>query len=152
MKNFKIFVAVVFLTLGSCRENVVKHPSPEDLRWLQGSWITDDSSSIETWALDGGELKGNSYSNREGKITEQLSIRSKDGQLVYEATVSGHNDGKTISFVLQSVKADSLHFSNPEHDFPTDIVYVKNPDNSLSCRVFSSSNKGMTLHMKKLAE
>lgn len=152
MKSFNILIALALLIVMSCKEKKPAYPAVDQLNWLQGSWITDDSTSIETWALQDGELKGNSYSNREGKITEQLRIYSVDGQPAYEAKVSAQNNGQPVSFMMVSTGTDSLHFSNPSHDFPTDIVYVKNPDHTLSCKVYSSTSKGLTLHMTKLAE
>ena len=152
MKNFNLTVFVCLTILFSCRERKSDYPAIDQLKWLQGSWITDDSTSIETWALQGAELKGNSYSNREGRITEQLRIYTDQGRPAYEATVIDQNAGKPVSFLLESTTADSLHFSNPGHDFPNHVVYVQQPDGSLLARVYGKDNKGMVLHMTRMAE
>jgi hypothetical protein len=109
----------------------------EDIHWLEGHWAEDSKDSEgeatmlfhEEWKAEKDRLFGSgSLENvKDGttKALEQIAIEWRDGTLHYAATVGNQNDGNTIYFRLLSTTADSLHFKNPEHDFPRQIIYVK---------------------------
>ena len=40
-----------------------------------------------------------------------------------------------MGFKLVGIRKDSAAFENPTHDFPTRILYVKNPDGSLTASI-----------------
>jgi hypothetical protein len=54
---------------------------------------------------------------------EKISIFSSNGNLYYGATVSNQNEGKQVLFKASHIAPGHLVFINPEHDFPTRIVY-----------------------------
>ena len=57
------------------------------------------------------------------QVMEQISIFSSKGSLYYGATVSGQNEGKQVMFKASHIAPGHIVFENPEHDFPTRIVY-----------------------------
>ena len=67
------------------------------------------------------------------KEFEFLMIREgKDGQLEYVARPSGQ---ATATFTAIRTSANEVVFENPQHDFPTRIIYRRNPDGSLLAAV-----------------
>ncbi len=124
----------------------------EELSWLNGSWISPDSSNIETWAFEQGAFNGNVFSTAEGKITERLRVFTESEKIKYEATVLNQNDAKPIQFALNSTIKDSLHFTNEVHDFPNDIIYKKLSDTSIYVKVYGKSNPGFDFIMTRLKE
>jgi len=73
---------------------------------------------------------------RDGRLVEVefLEIRARDGGVDYVAHPSGQ---ATTTFTLRAPAADGLDtvFENPEHDFPTRVVYRHEPDGSMHARI-----------------
>ncbi len=139
------------LTIFSCKPEANKIDI-QSFKWLQGTWITQDSSSLESWAFQNDEWVGNVYAPKVGKITENLRIFHNGSELVYEAKVVGQNDDKGIMFKMESTSSDSLHFVNMSHDFPNQIDYFKTSDSTLTCNVYGKQDGGKGFEMKKLKE
>lgn len=126
--------------------------SIKDLEFLVGTWKVEGKETYEVWEkTDGNALKGSSYKIKEGKkiITETLSIKNADGKMVYEATVVNQNEGKAIPFTLSSNIVKGYSFENPNHDFPTKIIYQKTSDTELVVQVLGGDEKGFTLKFIK---
>ncbi|MBL0100808.1 MAG: hypothetical protein IPP49_12855 [Saprospiraceae bacterium] len=163
MKNFKhihsrkgIFTfllagVVLSLLVIACKKEH-KSLTIQDMAWMQGTWATPDSMSVETWAVQDGEMKGNVYFKRAGKITENLRIFKSGNTMLYEATVFSQNDGKPVLFALDNTTPDSLHFVNMNHDYPNHIIYKRLNDTTLYCRTYGISEDGYAFVMKKLKE
>lgn len=153
--NISIFFRHTFvfglLLIFSCKPES-KKLNIEEFTWLQGTWITQDSSSLESWAFQNNEWVGNVYAPKVGKITENLRIYQEGPDLIYEAKVIGQNNGKGVLFKLESTASDSLHFVNMQHDFPNQIDYVKTSDSTLFCNVYGKQDEGKGFKMKKLKE
>jgi hypothetical protein len=109
-----------------------------DLAWLHGCWDLKQNGrhTIEQWsAPEGGTMIGMSRSVADGVTTEFefLMIREgKDGRLEYVARPSGQ---AMATFTAIRASADEVVFENPQHDFPTRIIYRRNPDGSLLAAV-----------------
>jgi hypothetical protein len=111
--------------------------SVEDLAWLAGSWGFEDGARRyeEHWTgPDGGTMLGMSRTVAGGRTVahEFLRIDERDGRLVYTASPSGQ---RTASFTSTEVSGDRVVFENPEHDFPTRVIYTRRPDGSVLARV-----------------
>lgn len=139
------------LLIFSCKPEP-KKLNLQEFMWLQGTWITQDSSSIESWAFQNNEWIGNVYAPKVGKITENLRIYQEGSDLIYEAKVVNQNNGNGVQFKMESTSADSLHFVNMSHDFPNQIDYFKTSDSTLFCNVYGKQNEGKGFEMKKLKE
>ena len=149
VKDLSIFaMAIICFTACKPTKEQVKIDS---LSWLQGSWLNSDSTIIETWAIQNGEVAGNAFSQQAGKITERLRIFDDNGKIFYEATVLDQNEGKAIQFELESYSGDSLYFVNLKHDFPNYIIYKKTSDSTIYTKVFGKTNEGMSSVMTKLS-
>ncbi|MBC7884366.1 MAG: hypothetical protein H7X99_02760 [Saprospiraceae bacterium] len=157
MKNYKLILihALVVFSCIQCKPDHQKSTGTlnlENLKWLQGTWITVDSSSIETWAFQNKEWIGNVYSPGDGKITENLRIFNEKDVILYEATVKTQNEGKPIRFTLEGMSTDSIQFVNMDHDYPNHIDYFKMSDSTLFCNVYGHKDEGKGFVMKKLKE
>jgi len=105
-----------------------------DLAWLHGCWDLKQNGrhTMEQWSPpEGGTMIGMSRSVADGvtKEFEFLMIREgTDGRLEYVARPSGQ---AMAIFTSIRTSADEVVFENPQHDFPTRIIYRRNPDGSL---------------------
>ena len=52
-------------------------------------------------------------------------------------------------FILNDEKEDVLSFENPEHDFPTQIIYEFINENRLFIKVRGADGKGFSFYMDK---
>lgn len=129
-----VFLFALSLFLLACQSTSEESSEAEnlpgnmaDLEFLLGKWhVTTDFPKYvyESWKkLNDNELSGIVYEiNRLGDSTvrEKLSIKLTDDGIVY--MVDFLNEGARDTFLLTDVK-NGLVFSDPENEFPTDIVY-----------------------------
>lgn len=133
-------------------ENTVKtdslaksDPAPTVFELLLGTWKTSNSKLFERWTKnDNGSytsvvfsLKGSDTSWR-----ERASIYPESEKWIYENLVAGQNDGKTVKFTSTSITSNSVQFSNPAHDFPTDINYTLPNANTVHAFIVGPNAKG----------
>ncbi|MEM6989269.1 MAG: DUF6265 family protein [Myxococcota bacterium] len=95
------------------------------LAWLSGTHRTDGPHTVEevwTEAL-GGTIFGISRTVVDGRLVafEFLQIEARGDTIVYIAHPGGRMPG--TEFTLSGDTAGGFVFENPEHDFPTRIVY-----------------------------
>jgi hypothetical protein len=138
---------VVFVS--SCSDNnteVIESPAEEHtyqpavpgielIHELVGSWrdvlATDTMQSFEHWVNDDKNVVSGMGYVLAGKDTvqiEDLSITEIDGEYIYNARVRSHNNNEWIQFLLMPSTGDSLRFYNPQHDYPQEIIYVREGD------------------------
>jgi len=56
-------------------------------------------------------------------------IYQENDHWTFENTVKGQNNGNAVKFIATLFNETTVQFSNPQHDFPTDINYtVPDPD------------------------
>jgi hypothetical protein len=91
-----------------------------------GTWRDSISCIYETWEKAGDKyLKGYSYEIKDGekRISEYIEIKMQGNNFVYTVSVKNQNNEMPVSFELSP--ADSIYtFVNPDHDFPTYIIYT----------------------------
>jgi Domain of unknown function (DUF6265) len=95
------------------------------LAWLTGCWELnrDGRHVIEQWtAPEAGTLLGLSRTVVAGKTREYefMLIREGETGLEYVAKPSGQPEA---TFTAIRVSADEVVFENPQHDFPTRVMY-----------------------------
>ncbi|NAS31053.1 hypothetical protein GTQ40_08740 [Flavobacteriaceae bacterium R38] len=143
------FITVIFF-IQACQLH--SQQKTEELSFLEGVWKINDKETYEAWKKnDKGELTGKSYKIKDGKeyINEHLSIKEKNGQLIYTATVLNQNEGKGIDFVLNKDIKGKYSFENLAHDFPKKIIYHKVEKNQLKVDVLGENNRGFSMQFKK---
>ncbi len=107
------------------------------LSWLEGTWVRETSRSTryESWKrLSDNTMEGDSWSisKADGKRRQVESLRlvSMGGEVFYIAKVP--ENPLPVPFKLTSGAESRLTFENPEHDFPTAIIYGRNGDGSMT--------------------
>jgi hypothetical protein len=124
--------------------------------WVAGCWGRQGGGRTveEHWMKPaGGTMLGMSRTVANGKTAEYefLRIVEQDGTLAYIALPSGQ---KEATFTLAAARPDELVFENPTHDFPTRIIYQKQPDGSLKARIEGTMNgqpRGIDFPMSRCA-
>jgi Domain of unknown function (DUF6265) len=111
--------------------------------WVAGCWgrNTGGRTVEEHWMTPaGGTMLGMSRTVANGKTTEYefLRIVEQEGTLAYIALPSRQ---KEATFTLSTITPHELVFENPTHDFPTRIIYQKQPDGSLKARIEGTLNR-----------
>lgn len=112
---------------------------------LTGTWQSEDGKSFERWIKkDNGTYTSVGYSIKDGDTSwnEQANIYPENNNWIFENTVKGQNDGKAIKFTSSVLNENSVQFSNPAHDFPTDINYTIANANSLKAFIVGPNNRG----------
>lgn len=112
--------------------------------WLAGCWEAaspDGQASVEEqWMIPrGGIMIGMSRSVRSGEARgfEYLTLRARDGRLVYHAEPS---DQEPADFPARAVEEGRLEFVNPDHDFPRKIVYALLDPDFFQAAVFADAD------------
>jgi hypothetical protein len=108
-----------------------------DVAFLAGSWIRSDgnSSSEEHWLQERGGMMLGLYRkvHKSGKVTwEYLRLERREEGIFYVASPNGRPE---TSFKLVKFGPGFAEFENPEHDFPTRIVYTLQNDGSMKARI-----------------
>ena len=59
--------------------------SVDDISWMEGSWMTDDSAYYENWRITGDSITGEGLTLTQGDTTfkEELVIITEENTLVY---------------------------------------------------------------------
>ena len=109
----------------------------EDLSFLAGSWsrCSDSAESEELWLpARGGMMLGlNRTVRASGKSAfEYLRIVEDDNGVTYLASPQGR---AATPFALVDFAPGRAVFENPEHDFPTRVIYRLNDDGTLTARI-----------------
>lgn len=112
---------------------------------LTGTWQSEDGKSFERWTKnDDGTYQSDGFSVKENDTSwnEQANIYRENENWVFENTVKGQNDSKAIKFISSVLNENSVQFSNPAHDFPTDVNYTLVDDSTLKAFIAGPNNKG----------
>lgn len=151
MKNYYLFLlAIVSISFNCLSQNTI-----EPLLFLEGTWKVENKDVYEVWNLDENNfLKGESFKMENGlkKVTEYLSIKSRDNKTIYTATVLNQNEGKGVNFVLNRLNDSTFLFENSKHDFPNKIIYKKLEDGKVFIEVKDNKGKGFSYSMHKVEE
>lgn len=129
----RVFAGVMLLSLVS-----TAHGDLSALQWLAGCWTQDgrDAGSVEQWtAPAGGTMLGMNRIVSGGRTVafEYMRIEVDEDNLIeFIALPSGQ---ETARFKMVSMKEHEIVFENPEHDFPTRIIYKHLSDDSLLGRI-----------------
>ncbi len=108
-----------------------------DLAWLSGAWVSvdGDGTAEEVWTKPGGgTMLGLNRTVIRGRAVsfEYLRIEETPQGIVYLASPGGRSPPTPFALVRTGPK--EAVFENPDHDFPTRIVYRRR-GNTLEGRI-----------------
>jgi hypothetical protein len=110
-------------------------PGQFNLEKLAGTWVIHEGSKtqVESWSVQESGLTGRGLvlNNADTTFIEELTISKWNNDWVYQARVSGQNNGQPIQFMLENQTNHLIAFANYKHDFPQRIVYELISDNDL---------------------
>lgn len=134
------FVILTQVILG-CATRHRGDSAPADLShfaWLLGTWESrgQRGATLEEWSqVDNGALRGVAYRVVDGDTTinETVRLLLEASDVFYAADVTG--DQPEVRFRLVDFGSRGAHFTNPDHDFPTSIIYRPVGADSLYARI-----------------
>jgi hypothetical protein len=120
-------------------------PTLDQFDWLVGSWEREvgDGVSIEEWTRVSANVIEGTTVVRIGdalEITEHLRIE-RFGDRIYYIALPGENAMPT-PFELVQHEQGRWVFENPEHDFPTRIIYLSLDATHLRVRIEGPGGEG----------
>ena len=112
---------------------------------LVGTWKSEDGKSFEQWTKkDNGTFEYRAYSVKgiDTSWNEQATIYPENSTWIFENTVKDQNDGKAVKFTSILFNETTVQFSNPQHEFPTDINYYIPDVNTVNAFIVGPNSKG----------
>lgn len=151
--RFTIVVVLATSLTGSCdteknttSENASTGAAEQTLfEGLTGTWQHSNGKSFERWTHESvGRYRAVVFSvnGSDTSWNEQADIYNEQGRWVFENTVQGQNDGRSIKFIESAISDTHVRFSNPAHDFPTDVNYRLVDANTLEAFIIGPGNDG----------
>lgn len=151
----KITIALIsFVPIFSCKnkeDKTVKPVSTDNIAIKQlvfdkllGTWQNPDDKSFERWTKnDNGTYLSVVFRLKRNDTLweEHANIYPENNNWVYENAVKNQNQGKAIRFTSTLLNDSTVQFSNPEHDFPTDINYTVINNDSVHAFIIGPNNK-----------
>lgn len=145
-----LFVIIIIFLLSSCYRPDAQE-SMQDLRQLQGKWVSTESVLFnEYWVIKSDTLlKDQGYSLQENDTVfkEELKIYLDAGSIYYAVKV-GDSD-QFILFKLKEAKRSSWVFENHKHDYPNIISYKIDGEKLMATTTNSNGNKKIEFVMKR---
>ncbi|RZJ69077.1 DUF6265 family protein [Flavobacterium sp.] len=123
MKKITLFFVLTILASCSDKANLT------DANWLVGNWKQKlkGAEMTETWSVESDSaLIAKSFvitTENDTVFAEHVRLVQRHGNLIYIVTAIGQNDDKPVEFALTSKSDKRFVFENPEHDYPSKIVY-----------------------------
>ena len=112
---------------------------------LLGTWQLEDGKTYERWKKNkDGTYRSDVYKIKGADTSwnDQAHIYPENGQWIFENTVKGQNDDKPVKFTSSKLTDNSVQFTNPVHDFPTDINYTVPDQNTVNAFIIGPNGKG----------
>jgi len=155
MRQFFLFLSVSLL-LFSCTNNS-KNEKIKVSQWLLGQWKNTSEEGIiaENWsqANDSTLIATSFYIKEEDTLHfENIILKEKEGELVYETTIKGQNNDKPILFPLLSETENELIFENLQNDYPQKIKYQRNSKSGITISVSGKQAKKIVSEQFKMTK
>lgn len=126
-----ILIATLFLSCGN--KVASKKLSPNDLNWIEGTWLSErnyfgQGLMGENWIMKPDTLVGIGFVINEDTLPyEQISIYAMgDTTLAYSVYL---NEKNTV-FMLDTIDKERAKFTNYSNEFPQEIQYKNDTINS----------------------
>ena len=145
MHKLLLTLAVALLGVTAHAQAPAAKPTLQDFTWLAGHWRIEQADRLvdEHWmAPSGGLMMGMARFVQAGKVLEYeftLLRQEANGDIVYIASPSKQAE---TAFKLTSLRNGQAVFENPQHDFPTKIVYGLQADGSLLAAIEGPGRDG----------
>jgi hypothetical protein len=127
-------------------ENKSKPADPETVfDKLLGTWQSEGGKNFERWtSKDNGKYQSVVFSVKGSDTSwnEQAEIYREKDKWVFENMVKGQNEGKAVRFISVILNDSTVQFSNPLHDFPTDVHYTVSGANTVNAFIIGPNSKG----------
>jgi len=127
------------------KETATPPTTPPVFEKLLGTWQSEKGKNFERWKKNvDGTYQSDVYSIKGADTSwkEQAHIYPEASDWIYENTVKDQNEGKAVKFTSILFTENSVQFSNPAHDFPTDINYTVRDQNTLNAFIIGPNGKG----------
>ncbi|HKR37727.1 MAG TPA: DUF6265 family protein [Steroidobacteraceae bacterium] len=145
MNRLSALLGIALLSASAHAQAPAAKPTLQDFAWLAGHWRIEqaDRQVDEQWmAPAGGLMMGMARNVQGGKVREYeftLLRQEPNGDIFYVASPSKQSE---TSFKLTSLAGGAAVFENPQHDFPTKIVYARQADGSLLAAIEGPGRDG----------
>ena len=112
---------------------------------LVGTWKSIESDNFERWTENpDGTYHAVAFSvkAKDTSWNEDARIYPQGDNWIFENKVKNQNNGQTVAFTSTILAEDQVQFSNPQHDFPTDVNYRFVNPNKLNAFIVGPNEKG----------
>jgi len=112
---------------------------------LVGTWLMEDGKIFEQWTKNADGSYHSivfSVNGKDTSLNEDAKIYKENGNWVFENKVKAENDVEAIKFISSKLTDRTVQFSNPAHDFPTDINYTLPDANTINAFITGPNKKG----------
>lgn len=155
MRQFFLFSSISLL-LFSCTNNS-KNEKIKASQWLLGQWKNTSEEGIiaENWSQpnDSTLIATSFYIKEEDTLHfENIILKEKEGELVYETTIKGQNNDKPILFPLLSETENELIFENLQNDYPQKIKYQRNSKSGITISISGKQAKKIVSEQFKMTK
>ena len=155
MRQVFLFLSICLL-LFSCT-NKSKNEKIKASQWLLGQWKNTSEEGIiaENWSQpnDSNLIATSFYIKEEDTLHfENIILKEKEGELVYETTIKGQNNDKTIVFPLLSETENELVFENLQNDYPQKIKYQRNSKSGITISISGKQAKKIVSEQFKMTK
>jgi len=134
-----IVIFMLYTFLPAC------NPTPLVFDKLVGTWLLEDGKTFEQWTKNAdGTYRSIVFSINGNDTTyiEKARTYKENENWVFENTVIRQNAGKAIKFTSSKLTDITIQFSNPAHDFPTDINYTLPDANTINAFIIGPNKNG----------
>ncbi|GGB85939.1 hypothetical protein GCM10007424_27500 [Flavobacterium suaedae] len=126
-----------------------KYDQIKEFDWLVGHWEghSSENETTEVWEKQNDStFTGYSFilsPNKDTIMSEEMILDQRGDSLHLVINARNQNNDKPVAFTLTGFAANKYIFENPDHDFPTRIIYNKIAEDSLLAEI-SGQNEGRT--------
>ena len=146
-----LFIGVLLFT--GCKED---KPMQSFDSWI-GTWTENqaDGTFKESWTKESDTLflgASSMVSEKDTLFQENIRLVLRGKDIFYIPTVPGQNEDKPVAFKLIATSDKTWTFENKAHDYPSQIIYTLNNQNSITATIQGTENnrsKKFSLFLKR---
>jgi hypothetical protein len=150
-KVLTLFIGIVLFT--GCKED---NPMQSFDSWI-GIWTENqaDGNFKESWTKESDTLfigASSMVSEKDTLFQENIRLVLRGKDIFYIPTVPGQNEDKPVAFKLIASSDKTWTFENKAHDYPSQIIYTLNNQNSITATIQGAENnrsKKFSFHLKR---
>jgi hypothetical protein len=150
-KVLTLFIGILLFT--GCKED---NPMQSFDSWI-GIWTENqaDGTFKESWTKESDTLflgASSMVSEKDTLFQENIRLVLRGKDIFYIPTVPGQNEDKPVAFKLITSSDKTWTFENKAHDYPSQIIYTLNNQNSITATIQGTENnrsKKFSLFLKR---